>query len=232
MNKIHFNIKSIYFSNFSTQVKRKEAISFLLVLIAVDMLFVTLHVAKEIFPIISEDLFSITKDQALPEIYQYLKLAAIVLFLLMLSRNLEDRAYMSWAILFAYLFIDDAFSVHENLGFMISDRFQMLSPFGIRPQDYGELVVTAFFSGILLSIICFFFVKGSGIFQEISMALGILLVFLGFFGVVVDMLVMVQNFGAKGDFLFSMLEDGGEMVVVSFILYYTFALQNKEFFNK
>ena len=50
----------------------------------------------------------------------------------------------------AYLLIDDSQQIHEIYGLTIADALGFQPAFGLRPQDFGELIVTALAAGPLL----------------------------------------------------------------------------------
>jgi len=66
--------------------------------------------------------------------------------------------------------------------------------------------------------------KGTQIFRRISLDIGLLVLVLVFFGVVVDMIHEAVNFGYVIYFILGVVEESGEMLAVSPILWYIFLL--------
>lgn len=187
---------------------------FLLLLLAIDFVFFVLHFLP-LFGVLNDPLFSLEVDGGHPEKYQYIKTFSIVVFLIMVSAKVRAFGYCAWAALFLYLLIDDALSVHESIGLHVATSLEFPSAFGLRPRDFGELVVTAFAATLLLSPIAVFYARGSSGFKFVSRCLFLLLIALAFFGILIDMLHVAIDQGWKVSFLLGAVEDGGEMIVMS-----------------
>lgn len=197
-------------------------------LVALDVLFSFLHVAKEFTLLLDIQFFSLTEDQSLPEIYQYLKFLSIIILLALLSKKEQETSYFAWVTLFVYLLLDDAIQIHETLGEDLSMTMQFEPYLGLRPQDFGELLTTLIFASVIMVAIAIAYATSSTTFRYFSKNLLFLLSLLVFFGVVVDMLAIMINIGSKVDFLLTMIEDSGEMLVASLMLGYTFAANKIE----
>jgi len=203
---------------------KSVTIRLLIVILFIDMAFIMLHVLKEITPFIDKNLFSLTADNALPEMYQYIKFCIItVIFLIVYSKS-KVFGFLWWALLFFYLLVDDSFSTHEVFGEYISQRLSFSYSLGLRPQDFGELTVTALFVTPLLCAIAYHNYYGKQQFRMISFDITFLIIGLAFFGVGIDMLGIVVKLGSKVDFLLSMIEEGGEMIFVSLTCWYLLVL--------
>jgi hypothetical protein len=87
------------------------------------------------------------------ETYQYLKMYWIVLLLVGVSIRRGKLSYLSWALLFVYLLLDDSLLFHERLGSMVASRLGYTPVLNLRAQDFGELTVVAaaglVFAGLL-----------------------------------------------------------------------------------
>lgn len=115
---------------------------------------------------------------------------------------------------------DDGFSIHEDLGLYLADLGEFAPSF-FRPEDVGELIVSASAGLILFSLIGLCYLKGSKVFRSITHDIILLFSGLVFFGVVVDSIhgAMYLFTGELG-----LIEDGGELVVISLILAYVWAV--------
>lgn len=203
--------------------KETSAQLFLLLLIAADLFFIALHFLLEFTPIISFKFYSIGTDRGYAEFYQYCKLFWIIVLLLTLSKRTKEIGYLAWVLLFAYLFFDDALSIHEKFGWRIANQLEFAPFWGLRLQDFGELAVIAVASALLLPTIVFCYFRGSAVFKKTSDDLFVLLLMIAVFGVFVDLLhVVVEHYWLH--FLFGVIEDGGEMIVVSLVVWYVFLL--------
>ena len=193
---------------------------FLLLLVAVDVVFVLVH-SSALLGARPGDMFRLDTEGGYPEMYQAIKFLCIVGLLLFLAK-VSARGYATWALLFAYLLADDALQIHETFGFAISEHLAFTPPLNLRLQDMGELIVSATAGTVLLAAIGWAYVRSADAFRKTTLDLLLLLTALVFFGVIVDLAHVAVDFSYKFNFGIGVVEDGGEMVVVSFVLYYVF----------
>jgi hypothetical protein len=211
-----------------SSLKDDGASSLLMLLVAADLVFIVayfFHVHTSIFDIY---LFSLTIDRSYSEIYQYVKEFWIVLLVFGIFVKTREIGYVSWSIFFAYILVDDSFFLHEQLGDLMANRLPGKALIGVQPQDYGELAVIVVSTLLLLGLIGIFYIRGSNRFRVNSRDLLIFLLLLGFFGVFIDVVHASVELGWKGNFLLDVLEDGGEMLVVSLITWYVFLLNARK----
>jgi len=207
---------------------------FLILLITVDVILIVLHILHTYTTLIPEwcsILFSITMDWAYGEMFQYIKELWVVMLLLFLARGKSRFLYVSWSLLFLYLMVDDFLGIHERLGIFIADHFDFHSRCGLRPQDFGELIVLTLFVTPCLAIVgAAHYLSGTAA-RKISKHLFAMLALLVLFGVVVDMLPTVVKHGHPVlSPMVGVVEDGGEMLVMSFICRFLFALLAKDIY--
>lgn len=213
-----------------TQTQRQVFPSFYLAfcLLATDLIFIGIHCIWLLIPSISNYNLSIEADQGYAEVFQYVKLFWIVLNFISICYFEIRRSYLTWAALFTYLLFDDSLSLHESVGAGIATVLPFESAIYLSANDVGELLVslTAFliFAASFIAV----YRKSSKQFKRDSRNLFLMLVALAFLGIGVDMVHagFAHIPGELGDKLFNLagiLEDGGEMVVISVICYYSFA---------
>ncbi|MGR9087275.1 MAG: hypothetical protein ACU841_09395 [Gammaproteobacteria bacterium] len=206
-------------------LNERSATVFLLLLVGADFAFMVLHVVNHAMPEPHRNpLLRLDKDGAYPELYQYVKYFWIIA--LLVHRSIDKRSvhYMAWVLIFIYLLSDDSLRIHEQFGRSLSKTFEFTPPFGLKPNDVGELVVSGAMALILFPSLVWAYWSGSGNFRETSRDILLLLAVLVFFGVVVDTAHMVIKLGWAVGFILGIVEDGGEMVTVSLILWYLFLL--------
>jgi hypothetical protein len=99
--------------------------------------------------------------------------------------------------------------------------------FGLRPDDIGELIFAAAFGGVTVLLIGFGYWRGDSHARNVSRDMAILVVALGALGVGVDIAHVITYFKAPllAQFLL-ILEDGGEMLVVSVMVAYSVHVLN------
>jgi len=222
MLQVHF----IYFKNILHDFKIPRYV--LLTVLAIDFLFVLLHIYTFTLPAVEGSLKDLRLDMdfGYAEIFQYIKFIGISIMLLLTLIKRKKIIYIVWCFFFLVLFLDDAFSFHESLGFKFARNLNLHPTWGLQAQDIGELAVSAILGFLFLFPIIysqFFTDKNS---QFINMNYILLFAVLIFFGVGIDMLhSLLEGFPAVG--LITIVEDGGEMLAVSLIFWYTYFLYHK-----
>lgn len=210
----------------------KTSRNLLLLLLAIDMGFIILHIYNSILIPDDQfnDLFSLVQDSSLAEYFQYIKWLIIAFLFFIISNKQSTITYIAWALLFIYLLLDDSLELHEKYGADLIQFIKSTPPLGLRKQDIGELIVTAVAGGFLFTLLAWAYFKGSEVFKKVTKEMLILIAVLGVFGVLIDMLSSTFSSMIKDettskrlfDFLFGILEDGGEMFIASIMLWYVF----------
>lgn len=202
--------------------------STLTVLIAIDLVLIGLHIAMPWVPTLQGDRrFSIETDRGFSEMFQAGKWAAICALLLVSGARMRYWGYAAWALLFAYLLVDDWRSVHERWGLALSRAWTLPTPPFIRPADVGELLVSAAAATALLPGIALGWWCGTAAYRQACADLVSLLLLLVVFGIGVDMLhVAVMHLPGPKEVL-AVVEDGGELLVASAIVAYCVALLHR-----
>ena len=208
---------------------RSENLMFLILLIFTDLAFILLHITYKL-GILPKTISSIMLDASYLEIYQeasyaeayqYIKEYWIVLLLLFIAIKKAQTIYFAWSSLFGYFLLDDSLQIHEKLGEYIVNYFSLQPLFGLRAQDLGELAISIFFGLIIFSFIGVAYFKCDNKAKKVSQIIFFLVLFLVLFGVVLDMVdVIIPVYLLKA--LFGLIEDGGEMIVMSIILGYVY----------
>lgn len=199
----------------------------LMILLLADLGFMLIHIfLYKIMHLGGDPLLSIIVDKGYSEIYQYIKEYWIAILLLILAVKRKHLIYFSWSLMFFYLLLDDSAQIHENIGGYIVKQYDIQPLFGLRAQDLGELGVSLFFGGVLFSFILISYFFSNSLEKKISKHLFILVMVLAFFGVIVDMLHMalLPFLEMWGNAIFGLIEDGGEMIIISIILWNVFIL--------
>lgn len=194
-------------------------------LICADVAFIVLHVVYFQTEHITNSLFSLSKDNGYSEFFQYIKYLWVIVLLVGIFVATKTPGYLAWVALFAYFLADDALQIHERFGQVIAGNLDFIPPLNVRLQDIGELVVMGVAGIILFPLLALAYWRGSGQFRKVSLDIVVFLANLIFFGVAVDL--MHEAVGAEGvldHLVFRVIEEGGEMVVTSFIVWYGFLL--------
>jgi hypothetical protein len=199
----------------------KKSTKFLFLLLIVDLVFILVHGVYKM-NLVSNPLFSIERDFGYAEVYQYIKEFWIVVLLFIVAIKRSRIIYFAWSSLFIYLLLDDSLQIHENFGGYLVNYFDFQPMFHLRAQDFGELSVSMLFGFLLFTFIGTSYLFSDTISKQISKYLFILVVSLAFFGVLVDMLHIAIPWGKS---IWGLIEDGGEMLIMSIIVWYVFDLK-------
>lgn len=191
----------------------------LAVLVAGDLLFISLHWLHVHSGMLSSELWSIQRDRSFGEMFQYLKYLGIMLALAQLFRVTRLRVLLGWIGVFAFLLFDDSMRIHERFGLHASAWLDLPTFGGMRGRDIGELLFAALVAAVLLPVLGFGYVRGSAVARAVSTRLAVLLAALVMFGVGGDVIHRLLS-GTDLDVLAGMVEDGGEMLVLSLTCYY------------
>jgi hypothetical protein len=193
--------------------------SLLGLLVAGDALFVALHVAHVTTPVLQDPRFSLDTDRGFAEVYQYLKEYWSALLLLRAGLALRAPVLVVWAVLFGYLMVDDAFMLHERAGEAIARRLPAAGALPLREQDVGEAVVAAAVGVLALAAVGLAHAWSAGPARAVSWRLLRLVGLLALFGVGVD---LVHELLPPGSWhaAVTLVEDGGELVVMTAIVWF------------
>lgn len=213
----------------STDLSARSAASLRTLLICADVVFIILHVIYFQTELLESSLFSLSRDHGYSEFFQYTKFLWVVLLLTGVALTARTPGYLTWSALFGYFLADDSLQIHEQLGRVIARNLEIVPPLNLRLQDIGELIVAAVAGGVLFSLLILAFWRGSTQFRKVSLDLFIFLSMLIFFGIGIDLIH--EAVGAQGildELVFRILEEGGEMLVTSFIVWYIFLLHLRD----
>mgnify|MGYP001039594719 CR=1 FL=1 len=203
----------------------------LIALLVVDFIFIIIHISTCFLYFIGKienfgdyNYLVLTQDESFAEIFQYLKYIAVLVMIGNLYYVEKSYSYFSWFLLFGFFLADDALSLHESAGEVMVNKFGFKPMFGLRAVDFGELTFVAIMGLFILIPFIVTFFKGTIKFRKRTVDLFILLALMVFFGIGFDMLHEMLGENLKVGFVIGLIEDGGEMIVMSFIVWYIYFL--------
>ena len=203
---------------------------FLILLLAADLLFIILYLPHaywtqlppeyvKIRAIFRYGVWSLKKDFGYAEVFQYIKEFWNILLLLLLAARRKGLIYFFWSILFLYLLLDDSGKIHEGLGLYISQQWGFEPAFNLRAKDFGEALVSAIAGSFFFILIGVSYLFSNIQAKLFSRVLFFLIIGLAVFGVGVDMVHRMLEYHGP---VWAIIEDGGEMVMMSIITWYVF----------
>ena len=202
---------------------RQRRLGLLYLLWAVDVAFVVLYGLYG-FRIVHDPGFSLIVDWSYSEMFQYGKEFMIVLMLAYVAWRWRSALVLSWCLAFTYILLDDAAQIHERAGAWVASVLGFVPALGLRDIDFGELAVSAAAGIVLVGLILVAYLYANRPARQVSNVLLAGLAGLVFFGICVDMIphtISEHRLVLKGIAAF---EDGGEMIVMSAIIWFAFWL--------
>jgi hypothetical protein len=203
---------------------------FLVLLFAGDLVYLAIHVGHLTVPAFGAKHYSLEADRGLSEYYQYMKQLWLALCLAAAFVQRRHLALLCWSGFFGFLLLDDALQIHELGGHWLGRQLGLPAVFGLRPDDFGELLIAGGVGGALLGALALTLWRESGPVWRVSRELLLLTGLLAVFGVVVDMIHVIAYFRAPAfSTPLAFLEDGAELLIISALTAYALwiALQGR-----
>jgi hypothetical protein len=199
------------------------AATLLLLLICTDLTFILVHLVTVETGWLRGVGVSLEAERGLPETHQYIKEFWAAVGMGFMFWRTRVRTFAGWSIMFAFLLLDDAGQIHETVGAWLGQRYGLPSVLGLRPDDAGELLFAAMVGTLMMTLVALSCWRGGEQAGRTSRDVLCLLLLLAVPAVFVDMLHVVAQL--RGSLLAQVLlvvEDGGEMLVMSALTAYVF----------
>lgn len=159
--------------------------------------------------------FSISRERSFGEIFQYFK--ALLLATLLLTTSPRSLGSVFWGLLFAVVFLDDAFALHEQAGLRLARTVPLPSLGSARPEQVGEAVLLVAAGLCVCAALVVVSMQGGPRSQNLTRTLLPGLALFAFFGIGVDLLHSMVG-DPRWRYAVGLLEDGGEMVAATFLV--------------
>lgn len=196
---------------------------FLALLIYADLSFLILHILHVYTDLLPGSLFSLAQAGGYGEIFQYMKELWIAILFLLIGLKQGKSVYLFFSSLFLYFLFDDAFEFHEKFGAFLADLLHLQPHLGLRAVDFGELAVSVFFGALFFAAIGITHYLSDHSTRAVSICVIGMVLALALFGVLVDMAEIIFRHSGMSRIL-TIIEESGEMVIMSFIAWFTFRL--------
>ena len=205
--------------------RNADALLPMALLIVVDVALIGLHLLAELGDW-SSPLWSIEHDNGFAEIWQYVKVAAIVFILLHVAvrRDTQDRmCCLAWVLLFVWLLADDGLQLHERMGAVLASWLVSVFAAGHLAQAVAEVIVMLSIALLLLGWIVWASVSAGQRWRAWSVGLLAGLVCLAFFAIAVDLVHALVRTPLL-HVLLGLVEESGEMLCLSALLFLAIAI--------
>lgn len=197
----------------------KLSVALLVIFVSVDVFFVVVSGIRDIRALPKNE-WHVSFDSGFGEQWQYVKWLAISAMCAIMSVRCRSAIHLIWTAIFLYLLIDDSLQLHEELGRHFAGMLSFKYAFGLRAQDYGELIVTLLAAVPLMGLLGVFYLREKKAKpRNFTLDMLTLLIALGVFGVGFDMLHIMIKWPVVRPIL-NLVEDGGEMVIASLMIAY------------
>lgn len=160
-------------------------------------------------------------DWSIAEILNYCKELSLFILALFLVQATRQPLFIAWGLIFIYLLADDALGLHELFGFLFRHLFPSVDVAGISSRNVGEFLFFALAGSVLLTFLWQAHRYSDAVFRLFTWSLLPWLGLLALFGVFTDAVHTLFMENPISDFIFTLLEDGGEMIVLSVMLWKT-----------
>ena len=172
----------------------------------------------------------ISEDHSIPESFNYLKWAIIVVALTWVALRDGWWTPFGWALVFLLILADDSLQIHETFGAIIAEGAGFHEGFMVAPDDLGEVTVFGLMGLAVLLLTGLTVTQAGARSRRLSLSYAATILVLGFFGVGIDFIhqAIIYIVADHPDLellthVFAFLEDGGEMVVASVAVALTLA---------
>ncbi|WFL78335.1 hypothetical protein P7228_04530 [Altererythrobacter arenosus] len=198
----------------------------LLLVLAVEAVFVTLHVVTGALMPKIPHLLNISQDGSASEWFGYAVMAASAVIMFRAYRRERVALYLTFAVVLVTMVLDDSLTIHESLGRYFSEWDYLDRLPGPLAKDSGELVAWGAIALFLAPWGIYGLVKTPPRQWPSIFILTGLVGLLGFFAVGIDFLhePICAAFDHAGYCfqIFDLVEDGGEMLAQALILAHVF----------
>lgn len=195
-------------------------VGLLVMLIVIDSALIAFHLSMKYLGHPEEYVFDLGADRSYGEFFQYVKNVWAILLLALLALRRRAGVYVAWAIVCAYFLIDDAFQLHERAGWAAHAAFPGVSA----AMHVAELAWLAGVGLLLTGVVIAAHLRAAPEDRAVSAVLVVLFGVLIVFGVVVDAVHHLVFPARVFDAPFTTLEDGGELLALSLVVAFLFAV--------
>lgn len=202
-------------------LSQPPVVGLLALLLIVDGVLILLYWSLATFGEPSNAAFDIEVDRSYGEFFQYVQTIWAGSLAALLAVRKRVAVLGAWALVCAFFLVDDWFQLHERAGFWFGDRFPAFGDVG---HHLGELVWVGGVGLLLILGVWFTNRRASAEWRSVTAVLVVLFGLLSLTGIVVDFVhEVILDFPGLGVPL-TTLEDGGEIVAMSLVVTFLFAV--------
>lgn len=209
-------------------LRHAEGALLLVLLFVVDLVILVLHLSLKLFGVPGGEHFDLGLDRSYGEMLMYLKFGWIVILGFMLARIRRAAVFAMLALGSFILLVEDALILHERIGWrlntLILETMPALEGLGILSVQIGELLWLGGVGVLILVGFIISFRRANARDRKDALSIALFFAVLAFFAVIVDTIHSFFGLGSVGDTIFTVIEDGGELVALTPATALVFAL--------
>ncbi len=161
--------------------------------------------------------FLVSEERGFAELFQYGKTGFGILLLTLLAARRASLSALMWALVLMLVLLDDSLALHEQGGVYL-ERAMGLRSFGpLRANQIGEVIAFAGLAVCCLTAVAIGWRHADGEDRRLTRTLLVWFSALAFCAVVLDAVASFTRRSRFGGGV-AALEDGGEMIVMSFLV--------------
>ncbi|WP_282132724.1 hypothetical protein [Cellulophaga baltica] len=208
---------------------------FLKVLLLIDVMFIVGHlIVVTLFQSEPSSLLLDAEGLGYPELFQYVKYSLVIAFSTYIVFAKKRYSYIPFIGLFIVLLLDDVFQIHSKASYFFAYRLKLHTLFGLKAVMYGQLVYILLLGSLSIILFWLFYRRANRSTKKAFIDIFMLFVLFLFFGVGIDIVHQLFTNTPKIGSLLTILEEGGEMISLSILIWYFSFLvfdiyQKKEF---
>lgn len=196
--------------------------------LTVDVAIVGLHLLLKLFGTPAGEHFDLGVDRSYGEMLMYIKLGWISVLAFLLARRRRSPIFAAVALGSLVILLEDALILHERIGWHLNtrvlDEIPALNGIGILSVQLGEMLWLGALSILIGLIFIVAYFRADARDRRDALSIGVFFAAVAFLAVVVDTVHSLFALGSFGDLVFTVLEDGGELIALSPAVALTFAL--------
>ncbi len=209
-------------------MRRPDGLLLLVLFLTIDVLIVLTHLSQKLLGDPVQWTFDLGADRSYGEFFMYVKLVWFSIIAALIAWIRRSAVFAALGAAGLILLVEDAFLLHERMGHLLNDPLTRWLPslgdIGILSLQLGELVWLAAAGLVVLVVFAVGYRRADGRDRADALAIAVFLGLLAVFAVVVDTIHSFFPLWTTGDLVFTVIEDGGELLSLSPVVALGFAL--------
>lgn len=209
-------------------LRRDTGALLLTLLLFVDVAVIALHLTYTFTGVPGGIHFDLGVDRSYGEFLLYIKFGWIAVLGVVLARRRRAPVFGMIAIGSLVLLLEDALILHERIGWRLNETILAAVPalngLGILSVQIGELLWLGVIAVVVAAAFAIAYWRATARDRRDAASIVVFFLVLAFFAVVIDTVHSLFALGSLGDLLFTVIEDGGEIVALTPAVALAFAL--------